>query len=353
MMRNKLRWLPAIAVPALIAAGVVAANASADVTLPERSAAEVVAMAAEHADTSFSGTVEQVSNLGLPELPADGKLAAPEASQALEWLSGSHSVRLFVDGPDKARVQVMDRLAERDLVVNASDVWLYNSRQKTAVHAALPAGEGTADSPRDSQLNPVDLAGRLLSKLDSSTDVALGANVKVAGRAAYDLVLTPRTPDTLVGSVSVAVDGKTGMPLSVRVVARGQNDPAISVAFTELSYETPAARMFTFTPPHGTTVTEHPVPDASTLPMHPDAPQIAGPTAPTISGSDWSTVVAFPSGSAPAGILDSPLLAKLTTAIDGGRLISTSLLNVLITDSGRVIAGAVPVHLLQAAVTSQ
>jgi outer membrane lipoprotein-sorting protein len=364
MLRNRLRWLPAIAVPALIAAGVVAANASDSVELPERTPAEVFVMLAEQpgassSGVSFSGTVEQESDLGLPELPSSGQDAAPEASEALEWLSGSHTARVFIDGPDKARIQVLDRLAERNVVVNGTDVWVYDSREKTAHHAALPATgqcEHHPDKVGGMKFTPGWLAEQLLAKMDASTDVTLGSNLNVAGRAAYDLVLTPRTADTLVGSVSVAVDGENGMPLSVRVLARGQEEPAISVAFTELSLETPEARLFEFTPPEGTEVTEHPAPDrSSTDATPPESPESidADRPDPIFSGSDWTTVVEFPAASAPADLFDSPLFAQLTTAVDGGRAISTSLLNVLVTDDGRVAAGAVPVRVLQEAVTGQ
>jgi outer membrane lipoprotein-sorting protein len=372
MLRNRLRWLPAIAVPALIAAGVVAANASDSVELPERTPAEVFVMLAEHSDAavsgssfsgasfsgiSFSGTVEQDSELGLPELPSSGPDAAPEASEALEWLSGSHSVRVFADGPDKARIQVLDQLAERDVIVNGTEVWVYDSRDKTAEHLVIPAdAECVQDKTGGMRFTPGWLAEQLLAKIDASTEVTLGSNLNVAGRAAYDLLLTPRTTDTLVGSVSIAVDGETGMPLSVRVLARGQDEPAISVAFTELSLETPVASLFEFTPPKGTDVTEHPAPDrSSTDATPPESPESidADRPDPIFSGSDWTTVVEFPAASAPADLFDSPLFAQLTTAVDGGRVIGTSLLNVLVTDDGRVAAGAVPVRVLQEAVTGK
>lgn len=365
MMRNRLRWLPAVAVPALIAVGVMGAGASGDIQLPERSAAEVFVMVAEHPD-SFSGTVEQTSEFGLPELPTGGTDAPPEASDLLEWLSGSHSVRVFVDGPQKARLQVLDRHAERDVIMNGSDVWVYDSREKTAHHAVLPADRECEHGAGAMKFQPTWLAEQLLGKLDASTELTLGPNLTVAGRAAYDLVLTPTTPDTLVGSISVAVDGETGMPLSVRVQARGQDEPAISVGFTEVTLETPDAALFEFTPPEGTDVSEHWVDDAdsgldkpekSDLPRHGDKPELtepelAEPPDPIISGSDWTSVVELPAGSAPAELVTSPRYAQLTTAVDGGRLVSTSLVNILITGDGRVFAGAVPVHLLQAAVTT-
>ena len=99
-----------------------------------------------------------------------------------------------------------------------------------------------------------------LAKLDESTDVSVGTDGRVAGREVYELVLEPRDDDTLVGEVSVAIDGETGVALAASVTARGAEEPAFSVAFTDISFEAPDASVFAFTPPEGTTVTEHAVP---------------------------------------------------------------------------------------------
>ena len=45
------------------------------------------------------------------------------------------------------------------------------------------------------------------------------------------------------------------------------------------------------------------------------------------------------------------LLEQAAVAVPGGRLVSTSLLNVLILDDGRILAGSVPLARLQAAAT--
>ena len=37
------------------------------------------------------------------------------------------------------RVQVMDRLAERDVIRRDNDVWFYNSKDNCAAHLTLPA----------------------------------------------------------------------------------------------------------------------------------------------------------------------------------------------------------------------
>ena len=120
--------------------------------------------------------------------------------------------------------------------------------------AATPARPGTVPTPEE-------LADKLLAKLDASTDVTVGPDVQVAGRAAYNLVLTPASEVTLVESVAIAVDGASGLPLGVELKARGQSEPAFSVAFTSLNLDAPDASIFNFTPPPGATVKEIPLPD--------------------------------------------------------------------------------------------
>ena len=101
--------------------------------------------------------------------------------------------------------------------------------------------------------NPAKLGEKIVAALDPSTRVTIGDDTTVAGRTAYDLVLTPRTGETLVGSVSVAVDSETGLPLRVEVLARGQEKPAFQLGFTALTLTAPSADRFTFTPAPGST----------------------------------------------------------------------------------------------------
>ncbi|MDQ1584062.1 MAG: hypothetical protein QOF36_2116 [Microbacteriaceae bacterium] len=357
MTRIWLRWLPAAAVPAVIAAGVLAAplQAGAAVDLPAKTPEQVLAMVAQSPVRAFSGTLEQTSQLGLPETPAIGpSSSADAASSALDLLTGSHTARVYVDGPSNVRVQVMDSLAERDVIRHGTDVWLYSSSDRTATHLTLPAHTGKGDAadgdgaaPGGMQ-TPGQLAQRLLAAVEPSTRVTVGTDTSVAGRTAYDLVLTPRSPVTLVGSVSIAVDSKTGLPLSVEVRARGQQDPAFRLAFSALSLDKPSADLFTFTPPPGATVKRQPLPTHdSTAPSRGALPR------PAVSGSGWETVVQVPAGAVPPDILSSPLLMGAAKPVAGGRLLSTSLVNALLTSDGRLFVGAVPADRLQAAASGQ
>jgi outer membrane lipoprotein-sorting protein len=344
MKRTWLKWMPAIAVPVLIASAAVAVplSANAAVSLPSKTPAQVLALAAGEKVTALSATVKQTSSLGLPELPTTGTDAS--AGSAIELLTGSHTARVFADGSTKQRVQVLDTMAERDLIRNGSDLWLYDSKKKTAVHSTLSAS--TATTPAEGSIpTPDQLAAKLLASVDSTTTVSLGSNLRVADRTAYNLVLTPKAGDTLVGSVSIAVDSKTGLPLSVDVFARSQQTPAFHVGFSKLDLGAPDASLFSFAPPAGATVTEKaPKADA----VRPTVPPTDA-AKPTVSGTGWNAIVAIPAGKNSSSVTSSPLFGKLTTSVTGGRLFRTSLVNVLMTDDGRIFVGSVPLAKLQAA----
>ncbi|GAA3765026.1 outer membrane lipoprotein carrier protein LolA [Microbacterium kribbense] len=361
MSRVWVRWLPAIVIPVVIAGGTLAANAQMNVTVPDRTPAQVLALAAGSSVHTFSGTVQQTSDLGLPELPSTGPAAGmagaagasgadAAAASAIGLLTGTHTARIYADGPAKQRIQVMDALAERDLIRNGTQLWLYDSNKATATHLSLPSA--SAPPQHEIAATPAEVAQRLLKDLTPSTAVTLGEAVSVAGHDAYDLVLTPRTSGTLIGSVSIAVDAQNGFPLSVAVTARGAQSPALHVAFTHLDYRAPAADLFTFSPPAGTTVTQQKLPALPARPEH----GAAGPGhgtdqahQPTLTGTGWATIVQLRAGSVPTAVHRMPLLNQLTTPAASGRVLSTSLVNVLLTQDGRVFAGSVPVSALEAA----
>jgi hypothetical protein len=409
MGRPWLRWVPAVAVPSVIAAGVLAGTipARAGDPLPAKTPAEVIALLAAHKTHTFSGTIEQTSELGLPELPATPPTSGPASADAvaslMEFLSGGHTARVFVDGITKARLQVVDRLAERDIIRHGNDVWFYSSKDNSAAHLTLPDhardlpltdpsltdpsqtdpsqtdpskpapdanGTPPADGPRTGMRvphTPEELAEKFLAAADSSTAVTVGPDVETAGRRAYNLLLEPRTDGTLVDKVAVAVDAENGMPLSVKVTARGAAEPAFSSGFTSLSLEAPDAALFNFTPPTGSTVKElqvqHPAgrpgsasPESPGTYITPDllAKSAQDKAARHLSGSGWETVVEVPAESGAGSNLSalltrSPLLAQAAVTVPGGRLISTTLFNVLLTDDGRIFAGMVPPERLQAA----
>lgn len=376
------------AVPVAIGAAIlVPIAASATVDLPDMTPRELIDFAAASDVDALSGTIEQTSELGLPDLGgltgASGDDASDAGSNAagvddlLSLVTGSHTAKVYLDGA-QARLQVLDQLAERNVYVDgdAGEVWYVDSESASATRVTLPTDAEVDQliselpakpdaSPSEGALpTPDAMLDRALATLDDSTEVSVGTDTRVAGREVYELILTPRTADTLVADVRFAVDGETGVALAASVTARGASDPAFSMSFTQVDFAAPDAGVFAFAPGDGITVTEKDValPTAQELADRQDgATQKTDAATPVVVGEGWSRIVQVSSGqsgdAAQLEALDPEQLAMLesvTTAVDGGRALQTSLVSVLITDDGRVLAGAVPVdRLVDAAQTGR
>ncbi|OMH31194.1 hypothetical protein [Tersicoccus sp. Bi-70] len=359
MSTNWYRWVPAAAVPALVAVGLATSGASAASPPAPATAEQVLALVAAHRTHQFSGEVEQRTDLGLPSIPAKAlgsDAGAGNTAAILDLLTTGHTARVYVDGPTKQRVQVMDQLAERDAIRSGTSAWTWDSATKRATHTTLPtatassgAGPLTPDSPSPAAATPDELAQHVLATVGPSTTVTVGDPVTVANHGAWTLVLTPRTTGSLVASVRIAVESTTGLPLAVDVYAKGQADPAFHVALTSLDLRAPDPSVFSFTPPAGATVTQQQLPTAShrSRPLTSSNQQAAKETAGTAAG--WDAVTVIPAARVPADLTRSPLVTQVATRVPGGRLLSTSLVNVLLTDDGRLLAGAVPASTLEAA----
>lgn len=347
MSSRLIRWLPAALAPVVVAGAVAVplVAAAAPPALPDRTPQQVLELVAKAKSVDgFSGTVQQRSALGLPELPSTGAGSDSSTGSALELITGDHTARVWVDGRTKSRVAVLDDMAERDAVRNGSSVWLWDSEKNEAVHVTA-TGSAKRPTTEGSVSTPAEIADELLGEVGPTTATTVDTTQRVAGRDAYTLVLTPKTSATTIGSVRLAVDAATGLPLQVQVVARGASSPAFESGFTSIDYSVPAASTFDFTPPKDAEVTTKTL-DASDLQHR----RGAAPTGekPTVTGSGWAAVVEVPAGKVPASLDSNATYQRLTTAVTGGRVLSTALVNVLRTDDGRVFAGAVPVERLQA-----
>lgn len=387
--------LPAIGVPVAIAVAVlVPMQANAAVDLPDKTVEELVDFARSSDVEALSGTIEQRSELGLPDLSAltggggagassDDPDAAASAGldDLLSLVTGSYDARVYLDG-DNARLQVLDRMAERNVYLSPGEVWFIDSETQTATRLSLPEGtdleqlkadaeaQAQAELPDAESLpTPQEVLDRALERLDGTTEVSVGTDGRVAGRDAYELVLEPRTPDTLVGEIRVAIDGENGAALAASVTARGASDSAYSVGFRDVAFQAPDASVFAFEPADGFTVTEQvvPIPTAEELEQWKAEAQAKADgaasdvPAPVVHGEGWTTVVELETDAALAAFAEraadgsgdaatsaeqlaeaSALLEALTQPVDGGRVLQTSLVTVLFTDDGRVLAGSVP-----------
>ena len=374
--RRVLTWTAAVGVPVLAGAAIlVPIAASGAVDLPDKTPAELIAFAAASDVDALSGTIEQSSDLGLPDLGAltgamgdessEGAPTAADIDDLIALVTGSHTAKVYLDG-ESARLQVLDRLGERNVYVDgdANQVWYVDSETQTATQLTLPSDaeidqlHSDAPAPPDSALTPDQMLDQALADLDETTEVTVGTDARVAGRDVYELVLTPRTEDTLVGEIRFAIDGENGVALAAAVTARGASEPAFQTGFTQVDFSAPDPAVFAFTPGDDITVTQNEIDLPTGAPDHDDATTDAA--SPVVYGEGWSAVFELPDTSE-AGSADVfsgldpeqlQLLDSLTSAVDGGRVLQTSLVTVLITDDGRVLVGAVPAaRLVEAAQT--
>lgn len=349
----------AVAVVAGVGAlGPVVADASPD--LPGITAQDLLARVQTAKVDGLAGTVTWSLDLGLPAIPG---LGGESGSRFTDLLSGQHTARVAFAGPDKARVSVLDDMAERVLTTDGKTAWIYDSSKREATKIAVPAHSTQPEvAPEKESYDPQAAAKKFLDAIDPSTKVEVSGTESVAGRDAYKLRLVPKTDKTTVGSVTLAVDSKNWVPLQVTVMPRTGKDPAIQLGFSSVSFDVPSASTFAFTPPKGVKVTEEKVPasrstEPKALPKKPDAtkPEVQKPSAdqPTVVGTGWESVAVIRGVQLPVGngALDQ-LLAKAPTVQGSwgtGRILTTKMVSALIADDGRVFVGLVSPDTLQAA----
>ena len=395
--QRKSFWTAPIVVAGVIGGMVLVTNqASGEPALPPLSAQQVVTNVLSAPATPFSGTVSVTTNLGLPDLSGLGNLFGMQGTPLTSLLAGTTTLQVASDPAKGVRV---DLNSGTSAYVALADVagkvgWTYSSSSNTATKYILPADATASSTPPTADVpTPQSTADQLLSTLDASTDIAVSTTTTVAGRAAYTLILTPKDAGSLIASVTMAVDASTWLPLRVAITSTQLPDtPALSVAFTAISYATPAASLFSYTAPAGATVNtvdlsqsaaDKPAGDSTEKPATPDSS--AMPQGNVVAGKGWASVekitgvpadmaaaLADPSqlGALMSGGMNSAggkpghgdghgdnadsaaslsqLLGGIAQVTPQGTLYSTYLFSLLVTPAGDVYVGAVPAATLQA-----
>lgn len=330
----------AVVVVALLAGGVAMAASRSTPSLRRISAGSLIGSVAraEAARPSVSGTLMSHVALGLPSLPEDLPGPAKGLVATLGYVNGDHRLRAWASR-DGARVAELLPGAELDYVADRTDAWAWDSESFTAYHLGpLPQPSPLALDPSNA-IRSLDLdaiARQAIASVAGSTAVSVGAPVRVAGRAAYPLLIRPRSSATLVGVVEIDVDASTRVPLRVAATPRGASVPALSIGYASVSFGPIDPRTFAFTPPEGAKVERFRPPSASE--SHSGGPLPAGASDVRTIGRDWSTVVAvrLPAAatSARSGF-DASSILPLSTPLLSVRIVRRG-------DHAWLLAGAVP-----------
>ncbi|MCE3554184.1 outer membrane lipoprotein carrier protein LolA [Pseudonocardia sp. RS11V-5] len=322
-----------VAIAGAVGLGLVAvpAGAGAAPNLPPVSPEDLVASVEKANPGPLNGTVELDNALGLPAIPGAPDLA-----------NGTKDARVWSDGAGKGRVALPSAQGEKTLVSDGTTAWSYDSTDRTATKKAVTPGEH-----RPEAADPTRSAADAIAKLRTTSTVSVDGTAEVAGRPAYELVLAPKpTERTLLREVRIAVDSEKRIPLRLTVLATGSSDPALEVGFTDVTFGPQDPSLFTFTPPPGTTVKEAPQ-------GGPDHGTNGGK--PTVVGDGWDAVVIAKRPAQEQPSQGAPDLSRLGTPVSGswgsGRLITTAVASAIVTDDGRVAAGAVPQQVLTEALS--
>ena len=363
MNRNKLVLVSTLTAATLGVAGLaaLALPAGADVrpTLPDVAAEDLLSSVLSVEPPAMAGEISVDNALGLPAIPG----------LPTQLANGSSEVRVWYDGDGRSRVSLPGAAGEQTMVNDGTSVWTWDSGDRS-VTKVTPDRDDKADRGEKSDrqaVDPATAARELLAVVQPTSVISVDGTAMVADRPAYELVVAPApTERSLLREVRVAIDSETRLPLRLEVLANGTDDPVLSIGFDSLQVGAQDPALFRYTPPAGVTVTEPD--DSHATEMDHEAP--FGGVSPTIVGDGWDTVVVAtlpdglmsnddadaddqghgPMGRRGSGLDPKALLDRIGTAVEGpwgsGRLISTTVVSVIITEDGRVAAGAVPQQVL-------
>lgn len=322
-----------------------------DPNLPRATAEGLVSSVLDADAPAMAGTVTVDNNLGLPALPGTG--------DAGEFLTAEEqSLRVWSDGQRAHRMSVQQDDGEITVVDDGSTLWKWDSSERTVVkHPDVRKQAETGAEKAD----PSELARSIVGKLRDSSSVTVGGTTSVAGRDAYELVLTPQPGErTKLSEVRIAVDAEHRIPLRVAIGTNGSADPALRAGFSRIDFGSQDPGLFRFTPPDNARVrTADPHGDAK---RHGHTQQDGERPETRTTGEGWDTVVTTrmpaeavrgarqDSGDQDSGRNLRGVLERVGDPVNGswgqGWAVDTSVGSAVITSDGRVAAGAVPRQVL-------
>lgn len=320
------------------------AGAGQPPTLPDVSPEALVEQVLTSKPGAFGGTVEVDNKLGLPSIAEIPQLA-----------DGKHSARIWTDGDGRFRAALPNGQSEQTIVNDGTTTWAWNSADNEVTKSEHKADEPKPADEKAKSVDPAEAAKQIVGLTKEFSEISVDGTARVANRAAYELVLTPKASEkTLIREVRVAVDSELKMPLRVAVLTNGTSEPAGTVGFSEINVGPQDSKLFEFTPPANAKVT---TPEAKEQRAD-RKPELGLEQAlqgedPQIFGTGWDTVVgaripaqAMTQVPAEAQGLVDKFTKKVSGAWGSGQLFTTKVATVLISDDGRVVAGAVPEQVL-------
>jgi len=232
---------------AIVAGSTLAIAASGDGPLPPpRPLAQAIrgALAAQTvpgiaADIRFKNNLIDASELqGADPLLAGGS--------GRLWVASDHRFRL--------ELQTAVGAADAQIVYDQGRFWAYDPASNTVYEGTVSTGTGDQPAKRHAHPDAVPPLATIQQKLDrlmAHLDISGAIPSDVAGQPTYTVRVSPKDTGGLIGGAELAWDAARGVPLRVAVYARGDTNPVLELAATNVSYGPQPDSVFSIAPPAG------------------------------------------------------------------------------------------------------
>jgi outer membrane lipoprotein-sorting protein len=190
-------------------------------------------------------------------------LAAPEVSGVTarirftnhlfssDDLNGSNPVisgatgRLWATNDGRFRLELQSNGGDAQVVSNGKSWWAYDGQSHTVYRGAVPQDERRSHARERRWHTPsITRIQRVLNRVMKKAAVTGPTPSNIAGQPAYTVRMEPRRNGGLLGGLEFAWDAARGTPLRGAVYARGEADPVLELAATDIQFGKVDASVF-------------------------------------------------------------------------------------------------------------
>jgi hypothetical protein len=159
-----------------------------------------------------------------------GALLGQVASALVTGASG----RLWVTNDGHGRIELQSAAGDVQIVWDPTTISVYDASSNTVYRANLPAyTSSSTDNGTPPALADID---SFLTRLGDHWTVSDAQPTNVGGQPAYNVSVSPKHDGGLLGSVELAWDAATGVPLRVAINAQNSSSPALELTLHNVSY---------------------------------------------------------------------------------------------------------------------
>ena len=163
--------------------------------------------------------------------------------QGTDPLLQGASGRLWLTADGRLRIELQSDDGDAEVVLDHRRFWISDPAQHTVYAGTLPgsepsdpSGPGSTGASSGQAIPSIAEIQSELTRLTASAGISGAQPTDVAGRAAYQVTISPKTSGGLVGSAQLAWDAVTGVPLDLAVYARGDTTPVLELEATHIAY---------------------------------------------------------------------------------------------------------------------